>query len=263
MSDTKMEFLTVEGQHWYYSPTLKDVLYPSVTTILSVYPKGVGFAKYLANQESWESSQAILTKAGDRGTKVHKATERLEDGEVLVNEEFASDEWIMLQGFIDWHRKYNPKLILKEVSAVSDELKTGGTVDRVYEIDGVRTIIDIKTSNKIHDSYWVQVAVYAKMFEDKGIPIENVAVLRLRTLGKEKFEYQVIGKDQWHQEFELFAPLQTIWNKVNPDVKPRIVEVPLTLQLHEVPEQAEIHSGEGAPEAIPKKKRRDTKKVRG
>ncbi|WP_230677635.1 hypothetical protein, partial [Streptococcus pneumoniae] len=74
--------------------------YPSVTTILSVFPKSVGFNKYLTAQTNWESSQEILKAAGQRGTNVHKATERLESMETLVRPDFSVQEWQMLEGFV-------------------------------------------------------------------------------------------------------------------------------------------------------------------
>src|SRR3990167_10384519 len=126
------EMVTSESEHWYSSPTRPDVWYPSVTTILSVFPKGVGFNKYLTAQTSWESSQEALKKAGQRGTNVHQATELLDRGFTLSREGYSLEEWQMLIGFVNWYKIYKPKLLFMEKRVVSDNIGTGGTIDRIY-----------------------------------------------------------------------------------------------------------------------------------
>lgn len=226
-----------DGEHWYPSPKKKDVWYPSVTTYLSVYPKGKGFEKYLANQTSWESSQEILEAAGSRGTRVHRSTELLEQGATLTRTDFSIDEWQMLMGFVSW-RKSRPDLILlpsnSEFSIVSDTLQTGGTIDRAYGSieDGKLHIVDIKTSNAIHGNYWVQVAVYAAMCEKKySLPIEQVSILRLAPRKRDLYEFVTMERAEWKEELKVFKAIQEIFWSVNPNAKPKILELPTTLCL--------------------------------
>ena len=228
----KREFVEAQGQHWYPSPTLPDIFYPSVTTILSVFPKGEGFNKYLANSQSYETSQAILKAAGQRGTNVHKGTEFLEQGATLLRENYTLEEWEMLEDFVNWHHAYNPELEVMEYGVVSDEYKTGGTIDRVYTIDGLRTLFDIKTSTAIHDNYWVQVAEYALMYEDKTTHrIDQTAILRLGSKHKCGYEFLVRDIEEWHKDATLFPVCHTLWNHINPNAAPKIVEVPKLLKL--------------------------------
>ncbi len=233
---TKIEVITSESEHWYPSKLKKNVLYPSVTTVLSVYPKGVGFNKYLTAQSSWESSQEILNNAGKRGTNVHKASEALERGETLLREHFTLEEWEMLMGFVAWYEEYQPKIIHIEESVVSDKLKTGGTIDRIYDIDGVITLLDIKTSSAIYGNYWIQVSAYAHMAETVlKIKIDQTAILRVTDRKKSRFEYKTHDQNEWKEDFKIFKPIQAIWNHMNPKAGPKILEVPttLTLDLHE------------------------------
>lgn len=229
---TKKEFVTTEGQHWYPSPSDPEVFYPSVTTVLSVFPKGEGFNRYLANSQSWESSQEILKAAGKRGTNVHEGTELLEQGETLDRVNYTLEEWGMLEDFVNWHHTYNPECEMMEQSIVSDTFKTGGTIDRVYIIDGLRTIFDIKTSTAIHDNYWVQVAQYALMYEEKtGNKIEQTAILRLGSKHKCGYEYVVKSRDEWEKDVHLFNICLDLWNYINPNAKPKVIEVPERLKL--------------------------------
>lgn len=230
----RTEFITSENEHWYPSPKKKGVWYPSVTTILGfAFPKTVGFHKYLANQQSWESSQEILKAAGTRGTRVHEGTELLENGHVLKRDMYSLEEWQMLVGFVKWHEKYQPKAEAIELSLVSDKLKTGGTIDRVYIIDGVRTILDIKTSSAIHDSYWAQTSVYealwAERYKDK--PVEQTAILRLAPKRKDGYEYSIHTKEMLKDDISSFRASQVLWDYLNPNAQPKLLEVPEELTL--------------------------------
>jgi hypothetical protein len=230
---TKTEFITSESEHWYTSEKKKNTWYPSVTTILSVFPKGIGFNKYLTAQVSWESSQEILKTAAKRGTNVHKGTELLEEGVVLSREFYTLEEWQMLEGFVKWWREYNPILIHKELGIVSDKIKTGGTIDRIYSIDGSLVLLDIKTSGAIHDNYWVQVAAYVKLFEEKHKEkIDYVAILRLAPRKKSGYEYVIKTKEDFQRDFKIFKASQETWNYINPKAQPKLLEVPLTLSLN-------------------------------
>ena len=232
------EFIQVENEHWYPSPTIEGKYYPSVTTILKAFPKGVGFDRYLANQESWESSQDTLKKAGERGTRVHDASEQLERGEALHREAFNLDEWQLLTGFVAWHQKYKPKAILIEKGLVSDNLRTGGTVDRLYEIDDedfgrMVVVFDLKTSKAIHDSYWLQTAVYRELIIEAKIAIPtHTAILRLANNRKLGYEYQIREIEDIENDFKAFESVQAVWNYQNPKASgPKIIEVPDILKL--------------------------------
>ncbi len=66
----------------------------------------------------------------------------------------------MLIGFINFHKDIAPKVMMTERSFVSDTLETGGTIDRIYMIDGEYVILDFKTSKAIHNNYWLPIAAY-------------------------------------------------------------------------------------------------------
>lgn len=228
------EFVETSGQHWYPSGTKKGVFYASVTTILGAcFPKGKGFEMYLANQESYEKSQEILKAAGTRGTNVHAGSELLESGKTLVRESYTLEEWQMLEGFVKWHRKYKPIAEAVEEGVVSDELRTGGTIDRVYMIEGYRVLLDLKTSSAIHPNYWAQTSVYVKLWEERhpDKPIHCTAILRPTTRRKDGYEYAIHTREQVEEDFKVFTAAQDMWDYLFPDAKPKIVEIPETLSL--------------------------------
>lgn len=227
------EFISSEGAHWYESKKHKGTYYPSVTTVIGdSFPKGKGFERYLADQESYEKSQEILEAAGNRGTRVHNATELLESGKTLIRESYSLEEWQMLIGFVAWHKEYQPKPIAIEQSVISDKLKTGGTIDRVYDIDGVITLLDIKTSSAVHQNYWIQTAVYKTIWEETHKEkIERTAILRLAPRRKLGYEYVLHDEDEIKVDFLTWKGVRAIWDYRNPNAKPKILELPDELVL--------------------------------
>lgn len=227
------EFLTNGGEHWYPSKKYDDLWYPSATTILSKYPKGKQFEEYLANLESANAGKEILEEAGRRGTAIHEATQLLEEGQTLYRINYSLDEWQLLESFIRWYNEYKPEHIVIEKSLVSDKLKTGGTIDRVYRIDGVVTLLDIKTSGAIYDSYWCQTGCYSKLWDEQSdLKIEQTAILRLSNkLKKTGYQYVLHDKKQIEKDFKVFKAVHEIWLYENSDKQPKIVEVPDELKL--------------------------------
>jgi len=231
-------FTTIGDEHWYPSKTIEDKWYPSVTTILKAYPKGVGFERYLANQESYESSREILKAAGSRGTNVHDATELLEAGQMLHRGNYTDEEWKMLMGFINFHNDLSPKVMMTEQSFVSDTLGTGGTVDRIYNIDGEYVLLDFKTSKAIHNNYWLQVAVYYEMYMElrgtigmEAIVPKRTAILRLAPGKKSGYELVYHDLEQIMEDLETFKAIQKVWKYDNPKAKPQFDTLPDAISL--------------------------------
>jgi hypothetical protein len=231
-------FTTIGDEHWYPSKAIEDKWYPSVTTILKAYPKGVGFERYLANQESYEASQVILKAAGSRGTNVHDATELLEAGQTLLRTNYTDEEWKMLIGFTNFHKDMNPEIIMSEQSIVSDNFMTGGTIDRVYKIDGEYVLLDFKTSKAIHKNYWLQVSIYFQLFMESRhlLGLEHItptktAILRLAPGKKAGYEYVTHDIDELMEDYMAFSSLYSVWRYDNPDAKPKFDTLPDVIAL--------------------------------
>lgn len=230
-----MTEVVVSEEHWYQSPSNPEVHYPSVTTILSVYPKGEGFKKYLLAQGSEEEADKKLRAAAERGTKVHEATECLHEGAIFRFEDgsFTLEEWHMLNGYAQWYQDYQPEIIAIEQSVVSDSLQTGGTIDRVIEVEGELGILDVKTSKSVYPSYYVQSVAYADIWEEKtGQEVKFVSILRLRTLGSKKYEIKTIYREDFAPYRAAFNSCHQLWHLENQGRSgPVTVEVPEVISL--------------------------------
>ena len=124
--------------------------YPSVTYVLSYYPKGKFFEDWL--KKVGYSAEYIVKKAAEQGTQVHEMIEDYLNGKELNflspsgNPMYDPTVWQGFLRFVDWWEKHNPTLLETEVHLFSDKLKVAGTCDLVCEIDSEVWIIDFKFS---------------------------------------------------------------------------------------------------------------------
>ena len=155
--------------------------YPSVTYVLSHYPKGKFFEDWL--KKVGYSADYIVKKASEEGTQVHEMIEAYLNGEEMKFLEhgrpmYDPNIWQMFLRFVDFWEEYKPILIEAEVHLFSDELKIAGTCDMVCEINGELWIVDFKTSNHLQTTYDLQTAIYAKCFEEcYGKKVNRTGVL--------------------------------------------------------------------------------------
>ena len=131
--------------------------YPSVTYVLSYYPKGKFFEDWL--KKVGYSAEFIVKKAAEEGTQVHEMVESYLNGEELNflnntgHPQYNPDVWMMFLRFVEFWETYEPKLIETEVHLFSDELKVAGTCDLICEIDGKLWLLYLKTSNHVQPTY--------------------------------------------------------------------------------------------------------------
>ena len=178
--------------------------YPSITYVLSCYPKGKHFQDWL--KKVGFSADWIVKKAAEEGTQVHEMIEDYLNGKEL---NFLSngipiynpDVWQMFLKFVDFWETYNPTLVEAEVHLFSDKIKVAGTCDLVceIEIDGKTKmwIIDFKTSNNLQITHDLQGAIYAQCYEEcYGKNVDRVGVLWLKSKsrGEDKAGKKIKGK---------------------------------------------------------------------
>ena len=211
--------------------------YPSITYVLSAYPKGKHFENWL--KQMGTSADYIVKQAGQEGTQVHEMIEAYLNGEELNflnslgNPTYNPDVWQMFLRFVDFWETYNPKLIETEVHLFSDELKVAGTCDMVCEIDGKLWVIDFKTSNHLQTTYDLQTAVYAKCYEEcYGKTADHTAVLWLKSSKRGPKDGFMQGKG-WEiyeskrtqeENLDIFKTVKKLFDLENPTHKPIFTE---------------------------------------
>jgi hypothetical protein len=207
---------------------------PSVTHILDCYPKGAAYFNWL--KENGKDADEIRDEAGRRGSVVHKLTEMYDAGEEvnLVNPngsiDYKLNEWAMFERYVEFRKRFNFTTDCIELNIISKELGYAGTLDRVITMDGKKILLDIKTSNAIYPSYWLQLAAYRSLLLNSlGHRVDSVAILWLnaktRTEGKkgdiQGIGWQLITKEDTSNDLELFNATHQLWIAENGTSKPK------------------------------------------
>ena len=146
----------------------------------------------------------------------------------------------MILKFAEFWNNYKPELITTEYHLFSDIHEYAGTADLVVRLNNKLWLIDIKTSKSIHTSYELQLAAYAKAWnETHDEPIEETGILWLkssvRTDGKngkiqgKGWELKPIGNIETY--FNIFKNIYEIYNIENPDSKPYTEILPTSIKI--------------------------------
>ena len=240
-----VELAKTLSQHWYHVwRALPDGakgeylgVFPSSTTILNAYPQSAYLTQWIA-EKGWHESQRIKSEAGERGTQIHIATELLEDGMELSENDYSLEEWWKISTFVDWHNEYKPELISKEFPVFSEAGKYAGRLDRIYRIAGELILLDIKSSSGIHEHFPLQFASYAKAIEENtDIEIVETACLQLGAQNSKNYRFVVYP--DWRDHYKVFENVRAVWqyeyfeSKKNPK-EPPVLELPSTLKIENV-----------------------------
>ena len=221
--------------------------FPSATTLLEAYPKPAQLIMWM--KEVGSKADEIRDAAGKRGSSVHQLTEDYDNGiECTLLDEYGKpryslEEWSMFERYVEFSVTHKPEHLLVEQTFINSSLGFAGTIDRVCIIDGKTYVLDIKTSNGIYNSYWLQLAAYKELYEDalsswtghqvvrnENMPsIDGVAILWLnaktRTAGKkgdvQGKGWQMVSEFDTSKQWSLFQAVQQLWHAEHEGDKPK------------------------------------------
>lgn len=195
---------------------------PSVTTYLGILnkPALVTWAWNLGIQGV--DFRKVRDQAADTGTIVHDlATSQLLGEEPDLTKyspiELATTE-IPMAKFEEWIVDKDIEPLAVEHPFVSETYRYGGTPDFFGVVNGVATLLDIKTSKDIYPENFYQLAAYKQLLEENGFNVETAKVLRIGKSADEGFEEMGAGNLDKH--FEIFLACQTIY-ELQKDIKRR------------------------------------------
>ena len=236
--------ITIGDQRFYQRKA--KTFYPSVTYVLSYFPKGKFFENWM--KDVGHNSDIIARKAADEGTETHKAIEDFLNGKeiVWINEYGKANHslivWQMILRFADFWNTVKPRLIATEQHIFSDEYQYAGTIDLVVEIDGKIWLLDIKTSNSLHTSYDLQLAAYAQAWnENFDTPIENTGIIWLKSPSRKtdssgkKLQGNgwalKVPHNNYQDNLQSFLKVYDIFRLENPEMKPYSEKYPTSVKL--------------------------------
>lgn len=125
-----------------------------------------------------------MEAAAERGTAVHAAAESLDR---TWTAEIDDDKALYLQAYASFLREH---LVFWELIEHPDYHPTylyAGTIDRYGDLDGVLTLLDIKTTYTVHTPLCIaSLNLYRMILESRGMPVERMVILHLRKNGTYK-----------------------------------------------------------------------------
>lgn len=206
--------------------------YPSVTSVLSFFPKGKFFEDWL--KQVGNNAKYIANESADKGTKVHKLIDQwlTEKKQIRWIDDFGNakydlDVWKMFLRFTDFWDQVKPKLVCSETHLYSDELKVAGTCDLVLDIENERWLLDNKTSNHLNPSYDLQLAAYKKCWEENySTKIDRTGVLWLKSTkriakGLQGKGWEVVeSKMPYDYNIKMFNSTHDLYKMLNPNAVP-------------------------------------------
>lgn len=220
------------------------------TTILSeTLPTPYGLKQWYQTEDKY-TIEKVFKEAQEQGTLTHQIIEQLNLAkEVDISQERAETKK-QVTAYMEWVRTWQPEKIQTEQVCffINDDMQYAGTIDIVARIDGILTLIDLKTSNQIGISAHLQVAAYAQAYEQSyGEKIEKTLILQLgtthRTLNSRN---PIMGRPSNGVAWKIHEHNRTIedWNltykmwmmmhdNIYPE-PPKVIEYPEKVKLFEV-----------------------------
>lgn len=135
-----------------------------------------------------EAKKAHIRKSDtalEIGTAAHDWADKHIHGEDLpITKEIEN----CVKAFLDFEKKHKLQWICTEKIVVNRPHLVAGRLDSLAFVDGALSLVDLKTSSRVSESYYLQTAGYALCLQDMGIPVERRIILRLPKVKDEEFE---------------------------------------------------------------------------
>ena len=202
-----------ETKHEY---SVNGVRVPSVREILAP----------LSAERYGELNKSVLEQAAHRGTAVHEGTQLIDfdivpDFDPEIDGYLMAYQMFLLQHEVEWGFIEGT---LGYIRAEEEIPLYAGTIDRFGMVDGIPTVLDIKTYSSMTSAAQLQAscqtALYADALESNGFFVLDRAILHLRKDGT----YRYIDLNKWDKEHGFNSRdeawmLWNIWNNKDKALK--------------------------------------------
>lgn len=112
--------------------------------------------------------------------------------------------------YYDWKKHHKIESVKTELQLTSKEYGYGGTCDIYCLLDGVPTLIDIKTGKAIYSDMFVQVAGYKILLEENIDKVDQCFILNVGRDETENFEFRKIHN--MSEAVETFLLLRKLYD---------------------------------------------------
>lgn len=203
----------VDDCQWYLH-VQSMLFHKGITKILSNDPMDEGLLRYVASQGGYEQYLANLDAAAERGAHVHKAIERLFQGETLQARDFPEEIVGHLASFLRFCANYKIETAALEAPVWDSRRQIATCIDWRGLLDGKHTTINWKTGKSIYETSKVQANEEMILFNDMGRfdelgPVQRWMVVRTNHRFPSKYQVAVGDRDERrHQYFETLYDVE-------------------------------------------------------
>ena len=140
--------------------------------------------RFLSREIYKDTPSWRMEEAAARGTAVHKATEDLDrTGGVCIDEDYAP----YVQAYAAFLHDHDVIWEMTEKSMWHPEYRYAGTIDRYGTVDGVKTLVDLKTTYTVYKTLCgASLNLYRMILEARQKAVEKLLILHLKKDGTYK-----------------------------------------------------------------------------
>lgn len=151
--------------------------YPRVTAICAIVANS-GLAYWRGRVGNAEADR-VSREATGLGTSLHKAAERLARGDNVIGMPDAA--WPLFRAYRAWFKEHVRTVIGCEKLAVSRLHRFAGTVDLIALLDDDErpSVIDLKTSNSVSETWGLQLAAYQLALDESDIECARRVIVQI------------------------------------------------------------------------------------
>jgi ATP-dependent helicase/DNAse subunit B len=210
-----MNTVTLDGKRFYIDPVDSTKVYPSVTTVASVF-NNEWVAEWTKNVGVKKANE-IKTEAAKHGTSLHNLMERYFRGETIQDDNY--DSVARSKYLLDDIR------IIKyiETPVLSRKLGIAGKIDLIGNYKSIFSIIDFKTTRKIKKdpkdfaSYIFQIKTYAQCIQETfDLTVQQGCII---FIPKYNDPYEVIIPIDLDKDYVMIEKIINRWWKQTPQIE--------------------------------------------
>lgn len=218
-----------------------------VTTILGdTLPTPFGLKEWYQTQDKY-TIEKVFKEAQEQGSLTHSIIERLNLAQTVDLTEETLLTKKQVTAYAEWVRLWKPEEMQTEqvIFYKDKDIQFAGTVDIVARIDGVLTLIDIKTSNQVGISAYLQVEAYKQAYKASyNEEIEKTLILQLGTTHKTINErtkimnrasngigWKIHEHNKTWKDFELTYNMWLMLQDYVYPEPPKVIEYPASLKI--------------------------------
>lgn len=188
---------------------------PGVTTITGQLDKPflVKWANNLGKKGI--DCDEIRTNKAKIGTMIHNIIEshllKQELDISIYNDEELEIGDEAYSRYFDWELNHLVECVEVEKELVSEAYKFGGILDVYCKLDGLWTIIDIKTSKSIGDEMKLQVSAYDQLARENNLPVDMILIINVGKEHNSQLEVCQVANDKIAGYFKFFTKLLDLY----------------------------------------------------